>query len=67
MTIPVGRINAAIELLLQVITHAGPVSAAIARAHAENRPLSREDLEEAFAQDDQARDALTEAIARAGG
>lgn len=60
-------VTAAIELLLQVINHAGPVSAAIARARVENRPLSREELEEAFAQDDAARDNLVDAIGRAGG
>ena len=60
-------ITAAIELLLQVINHAGAVSAAIARARAENRPLSREELEEAFAQDDTARASLVDSIARAGG
>lgn len=60
-------VTAAIELILQVINHAGPVSAAIARARAENRPLSRQELEEAFNQDDAARGSLVEAIARAGG
>jgi hypothetical protein len=60
-------ITAAIELLLQVINHAGPVSAAIARARAESRPLSREELEEAFAQDDTARSSLVDAINRSGG
>lgn len=60
-------VTAAIELLLQVINHAGPVSAAIARARAENRQLTREELEEAFAQDDAARDSLVDAISRAGG
>lgn len=61
------KVSAAIELLLQVITHAGPVSAAISRAHAEGRAISREELEDAFAQDDAARDNLVAAIARAGG
>lgn len=60
-------VTAAIELLLQVINHAGPVSAAIRRAQAEGRSLSREELEEAFAQDDAARDNLVDAIGRAGG
>lgn len=59
--------TAAIELLLQLINAAGPVSAAIRRAQAEGRPLSREELDEAFAQDDAARDSLVDAIGRAGG
>lgn len=57
-------VTAAIELLLQVINQAGPVSAAINRARAEGRPISREELEAAFAQDDAARDSLVAAIAR---
>lgn len=64
MSVPAAAL---IELFLQVINNAGPVSAAIRRAQAEGRPLSKEELEQAFTQDDQARDALTEAIARAGG
>ena len=58
---------AAIELLLQLINAAGPVSAAIRRAQAEGRTLSREELDEAFAQDDTARVSLADAIARHGG
>jgi hypothetical protein len=61
------RATAAIELLLQLINAAGPVSAAIRRAQAEGRPLSREELDAAFAQDDVARDSLEAAITRAGG
>lgn len=60
-------VDAAIELILQVITHAGPVSAAIARAHGEGRTITREELEAAFDQDNIARDALVASIARAGG
>lgn len=67
MSLPASTIDAAIELFLQVVTHAGPVSAAIARAHGEGRTITREELEEAFVQDDLARAALSEAIARAGG
>ena len=58
---------AAIELLLQLINAAGPVSAAIRRAQAEGRPLTREELQAAFDQDDDARDRLTAAIQAAGG
>jgi len=53
---------AAIELLLQLINAAGPVSAAIRQAQAEGRALTREELEAAFEQDDQARDRLVGAI-----
>lgn len=56
---------AAIELLLQLINAAGPVSAAIRRAQAEGRTLTREELDEAFAQDDTSRSALVDAINRA--
>lgn len=59
--------TAAIELLLQLINAAGPVSAAIRRAQAEGRDLTREELDDAFAQDDAARDSLFNAIANAGG
>lgn len=58
---------AGIELLLQLINAAGPVSAAIRRAQTENRPLSREELQAAFDQDDAARDRLVAAINAAGG
>jgi hypothetical protein len=55
--------NAAwIELLLQLINASGPVSAAIRQAQAEGRALSREELQAAFDQDDDARDRLTRAI-----
>jgi hypothetical protein len=53
-----------IELLLQLINAAGPVSAAIRQAIAEGRKLTREDLQAAFDQDDSARDALVDAIAK---
>lgn len=53
---------AAIELLLQLINAAGPVSAAIRQAQAEGRELTREELEAAFEQDDRARDRLVAAI-----
>ena len=59
--------TAAIELLLQLINAAGPVSAAIRRAQAENRDLTREELDDAFAQDDAARDSLAASIANHGG
>lgn len=58
--------TAAIELLLQLINAAGPVSAAIRQAQAEGRALTREELESAFAQDDAARDRLVAAIQAAG-
>lgn len=54
---------AAIELLLQLINAAGPVSAAIRQAQAEGRELTREELEAAFEQDDNARNRLVAAIA----
>jgi hypothetical protein len=53
---------AAIELFLQLINAAGPVSSAIRQAQAEGRALTREELEAAFEQDDQARDRLVAAI-----
>lgn len=53
---------AAIELLLQLINAAGPVSAAIRQAQAEGRALTREELEAAFDLDDQARGRLVAAI-----
>jgi hypothetical protein len=56
---------AAIELLLNLINAAGPVSAAIRRAQAEGRTLTKEELDEAFAQDDASRSALVDAINRA--
>jgi hypothetical protein len=60
--------NAAwIELLLQLINAAGPVSAAIRQAQAEGRALTREELAAAFDQDDAARDRLVAAIQSAGG
>lgn len=58
---------AAIELVLAIINNAGPVSSLIRRAQAEGRPLSREELQTAFDQDDDARDALVSAIGAAGG
>lgn len=58
---------AAIELLLQLINAAGPVSAAIRQAQAEGRQLTREELQAAFDQDDAARDHLVTAIDAAGG
>lgn len=55
--------NAAwIELLLQLINASGPVSAAIRKAQAEGRELTREELQAAFDQDDRARDHLVAAI-----
>lgn len=54
--------SAAIELFLQLITEAGPVSAAIRQANAEGRALTREELQAAFDQDDRARDRLVAAI-----
>lgn len=57
---------AGIELLLQLINAAGPVSAAIRQAQAEGRALTREELQAAFDQDDDARDRLSAAIAAAG-
>ncbi len=54
--------TAAIELLLQLINAAGPVSAAIRQAQAEGRALTREELQAAFDQDDHARDRLVAAI-----
>jgi len=53
---------AGIELLLQLINAAGPVSAAIRQAQAEGRALTREELDAAFEQDDHARDRLISAI-----
>jgi hypothetical protein len=58
---------AGIELLLQLINAAGPVSAAIRRAQDEGRDLTPEELQAAFDQDDSARDSLAAAIQRAGG
>lgn len=58
---------AAIELLLALINAAGPVSAAIRQAQAEGRALTREELDEAFAMDDAAKDGLESAIARQSG
>jgi hypothetical protein len=59
------KTEAALELLLQLINAAGPVSSAIRLAHTENRPLSREELQAAFDQDNDARDALVASIDRA--
>lgn len=56
------KTTAAIELLLQLINAAGPVSAAIRQAQAEGRALTREELQAAFDQDDDARDRLVAAI-----
>jgi hypothetical protein len=58
---------AGIELLLQLINAAGPVSAAIRQAQAEGRALTREELQAAFDQDARARDHLVAAIQVAGG
>lgn len=58
---------ALIDLLLATLNGQGPVSALIRQAHAEGRTLTREELDSAFDQDDQARDALTAAIQKAGG
>lgn len=56
---------AAIELILAAVNAAGPVSAAIRKAHAENRKLTREELESAFEQDDAARLEQVAALERA--
>lgn len=53
---------AAIELLLQLINAAGPVSAAIRQAQSEGRTLTREELQDAFDLDDIARNRLESAI-----
>lgn len=58
---------AGIELLLQLLNTAGPVSAAIRQAQAEGRALTREELQAAFDQDNAARDHLVAAIQSAGG
>ena len=58
---------AGIELLLQLLNAAGPVSALIRQAQAEGRTLTREELQSAFDQDDAARDRLEAAILAAGG
>ena len=58
---------AGIELLLQLINAAGPVSAAIRQAQAEGRALTREELQAAFDQDDAAQDHLVTAIQTHGG
>jgi hypothetical protein len=60
-------ISAVIELLLQALTAGGPVSALIRAAHTEGRTITREELEQAFAQDDAARESLVNAIANHGG
>jgi hypothetical protein len=57
--------SAAIELLLQLINAAGPVSAAIRQAQAEGRALTAAELQAAFDQDDKGRAALVKAIAAA--
>lgn len=57
--------TAAIELLLQLINAAGPVSAAIRQAQAEGRTLTAEELTAAFQQDSNARNMLADAINRA--
>ena len=57
--------SAAIELLLQLINAAGPVSAAIRQAQAEGRDLTAAELQSAFDQDDKSRNALVDAISRA--
>lgn len=54
--------TAAIELLLQLINAAGPVSATIRQAQAEGRKLSADELKAAFQQDSAARDLLAAAI-----
>ena len=59
------KTTAAIELLLQLINAAGPVSAVIRQAQAEGRDLTAEELQAAFDQDDKGRDALVRAIANA--
>lgn len=59
--------SAAIELLIQLLTTNGPVSALLRNAHAQGRTITREELEGAFGQDDVARDALAVSIGRAGG
>lgn len=51
-----------IELFLQALNNSGPVSAAIRQAQSEGRALTREELEQAFALDDSARDRLVAAI-----
>lgn len=61
------KTEAALELLLQRINSAGPVSAAIRQAQSEGRSLSKEELQDAFDQDNAARDSLVDAIGRAGG
>lgn len=58
---------AAIELLLQLINAAGPVSAAIRQAQTEGRALTKEELQSAFDQDDKSRSALVDAINAAQG
>lgn len=60
-------VNAAIDLLLQLLTANGPVSALLRDAHAAGRTITREELQSAFDQDDVARDALVKSIADHGG
>lgn len=61
------NVNAALDLLLQLLTSNGPVSALLRGAHAEGRTITREELQTAFDQDDVTRGALVDAIGRAGG
>lgn len=59
------KASAAIELLVQLLNAAGPVSAAIRQAQVEGRELTADELQAAFDQDDKGRDALAKAIANA--
>ena len=56
---------AAIDLVLALITRAQQISVLVAQAQSEGRDLSAEEWSEVIKADDQARTALTDAIAKA--
>lgn len=57
--------GAAFTLLLGLLDRAAAVGTVIAKAHAEGRDVTEAELQQAFADDDAARDRLRDAIAKA--
>lgn len=55
----------AIDLLFNLLTNSAGVSALLQKAHSEGRTITKEELQTAIDQDDQARNQLEAAIGRA--
>lgn len=58
-------IVAAIDLVIALLARASAISALVAKAQGENRPLSEDEWDSIVEEDDEARSELVEAIAKA--